>query len=59
MVKLECTFNFGSKYDSVAAYGKFRYPIDALDYSAKKGWEYVQATTTGVAATYLLRRKKE
>jgi hypothetical protein len=57
--KLECTFNFGTKYDSIEAYGKFRYPIDALDYSAKKGWEQIEVYGGGGITQYLLRRKKD
>lgn len=61
MVQTKAEFTFGSKYDSVKAYGKFKHAIDALDFSSRKGWELFQIytqRTTAEATIYLLRRKK-
>lgn len=61
MIQTKAEFTFGNKYDSAKAYGKFKFAVDALDYSSKKGWELFQVfnqQTTAQATIYLLRRRK-
>ena len=61
MVQTKAEFTFGTKYDSAKAYGKFKFAVDALDFSSRKGWELFQVysqRTTAEATIYLLRRRK-
>jgi phosphoheptose isomerase len=51
VTRTKASFYFGTKYDSLKAYGQFENIIDAMDKADRKGWEVITINTYFIDTT--------